>query len=34
MRIIAYSKALYSTWIYYSPDRILFDSGEGASTAL
>jgi len=34
MRIIAYSKALYSTWIYYSPDRILFDCGEGASTAL
>jgi len=29
-----YSKALYSTWIYYSADRILFDAGEGASSIL
>lgn len=34
MKLIAYSKALYSTWIYYSPDRILFDAGEGASSIL
>jgi ribonuclease Z len=34
MKLIIYSKALYSTWIYYSPDRILFDCGEGASTQL
>jgi ribonuclease Z len=29
-----YSKALYSSWLYYSPDRILFDAGEGASSIL
>lgn len=29
-----YSKALYSTWMYYSPDRMLIDCGEGASTYL
>jgi ribonuclease Z len=34
MRLLMYSKALYSTWIYYSADRILFDAGEGASTIL
>lgn len=34
MRILIYSKALYSTWVYYSPDRILFDCGEGVSTFL
>ncbi|ONN26768.1 beta-lactamase [Thermosipho affectus] len=34
MNIIAYSKALYTTWIYYSPERILFDSGESVSTLL
>ncbi len=34
MRMLIFSKALYSTWIYYSPDRILFDCGEGASTEL
>jgi ribonuclease Z len=28
------SKALYSTWIYYKPDRLLFDVGEGISAAL
>lgn len=28
------SKALYSTWMYYSPDRMLIDCGEGASTYL
>ncbi|WP_456400961.1 MBL fold metallo-hydrolase [Mesoaciditoga sp.] len=28
------SKALYSTWMYYSPDRMLIDCGEGASTFL
>lgn len=34
MKAIVYSKALYSTWIYYAPDRILFDCGEGVSTVL
>ena len=34
MKLMVFSKALYSTWIYYSPDRILFDCGEGASTEL
>lgn len=34
MKLLIYSKALYSTWIYYSPDRILFDAGEGASSIL
>lgn len=29
-----FSKALYSTWIYYAPERILFDAGEGVSTSL
>ncbi len=34
MSLTVYSKALYSTWVYYSPDRILFDCGEGASSHL
>jgi ribonuclease Z len=34
MRLLMYSKALYSSWIYYSADRILFDAGEGASSIL
>ncbi|ODN30580.1 MBL fold metallo-hydrolase [Fervidobacterium thailandense] len=34
MNFIAFSKALYSTWIYYSPERILFDAGEGVATRL
>jgi ribonuclease Z len=34
MKLIAYSKALYSTWVYYSPDRVLFDAGEGVSSVL
>ncbi len=34
MKLIAYSKALYSTWVYYSPDRLLFDAGEGVSPIL
>ena len=25
---------MYSTWLYYAPDRILFDCGEGISTLL
>lgn len=29
-----HSKALYSTWIFYRPDRLLIDCGEGAATAL
>lgn len=34
MSLTIYSKALYATWVYYSPDRILFDCGEGASSCL
>jgi ribonuclease Z len=34
MHVLLYSKALYSTWLYYSPDRLLFDAGEGASSVL
>jgi ribonuclease Z len=34
MRLLMYSKALYSSWIYYNADRILFDAGEGASSIL
>jgi ribonuclease Z len=34
VKLIVYSKALYATWLYYSPDRILFDAGEGASNVL
>jgi ribonuclease Z len=29
-----HSKALYSTWIFYRPDRLLLDCGEGAATQL
>ncbi len=29
-----YSKALFSTWIYYAPERILFDAGEGVATKM
>ena len=29
-----YSKAMYSTWFYYRPARILLDAGEGVSTAM
>jgi len=32
--ISGFSKALYSTWIRYRPDRLLFDCGEGCATAL
>jgi len=32
--IFGFSKALYSTWIFYKPDHLLFDCGEGAATAL
>lgn len=34
LHLLIYSKALYSTWLYYGPDRILFDAGEGASSIL
>ncbi len=34
MKLLLYSKGLYSTWLYYSPDRLLFDCGEGASSFL
>jgi len=29
-----YSKAIYSTWFYYAPDRFLLDAGEGAASRL
>jgi len=29
-----FSKALFSTWIYYAPERLLFDAGEGVSTTM
>ena len=32
--ISGFSKALYSTWIRYRPDRLLFDCGEGCATTL
>ena len=32
--ITGYSKAMYSTWFYYKPARILFDAGEGVASAL
>jgi len=34
MKLLAYSKALYSSWIYYSPDRALFDAGESVSSIM
>ncbi len=34
MKLLVYSKGLYATWLYYSPDRLLFDCGEGASSYL
>ncbi|AEX84883.1 beta-lactamase [Marinitoga sp. 1135] len=34
MEFIIRSKALYTTWVYYKPDRLLFDVGEGISAAL
>jgi ribonuclease Z len=32
--LFGHSKALYSTWVCYKPDRLLVDCGEGAATAL
>lgn len=29
-----YSKAIYSTWFYYAPDRVLFDAGEGVASRM
>jgi ribonuclease Z len=34
MKIYAYSKALYSTWFYLEPLRLLLDAGEGLNAAL
>lgn len=34
MKIYAYSKALYSTWLYLEPLRLLCDAGEGLNTFL
>ena len=32
--LFGHSKALYSTWIFYKPDHLLIDCGEGAATTL
>ena len=34
MEFLIFSKALYSTWVFYKPERLLFDAGEGVSTHL
>lgn len=34
MEFVIFSKALYSTWVLYRPERVLFDVGEGVSTVL
>lgn len=34
MRIYGYSKALYSTWLYLEPLRLLLDAGEGLNSFL
>ncbi|MFP3952515.1 MAG: MBL fold metallo-hydrolase [Candidatus Bipolaricaulota bacterium] len=34
MKLLSYSKALYSSWLYYSPDRLLFDAGESVSSIM
>lgn len=32
--VTGYSKAMYSTWFFYRPSRILLDAGEGVSSAM
>jgi len=32
--LFGFSKALYSTWVFYKPDHLLLDCGEGVATAL
>lgn len=32
--LTGYSKALYSTWFYYKPARLMLDAGEGISQAM
>jgi ribonuclease Z len=32
--LFGHSKALYSTWLFYKPDHLLIDCGEGVATAL
>jgi len=32
--ITGYSKAMYSTWFFYRPARVLLDAGEGVSAAM
>lgn len=34
MQLDLYSKGLYSTWIFYPTDNLLFDCGEGCSSTL
>lgn len=32
--LFGHSKALYSSWVFYKPDHLLIDCGEGAATTL
>lgn len=32
--LTGYSKAMYATWFYYRPARVLLDAGEGVSTTM
>ncbi|HEX8237402.1 MAG TPA: MBL fold metallo-hydrolase [Abditibacteriaceae bacterium] len=32
--LFGHSKALYSTWLFYKPDHLLIDCGEGVATSL
>jgi ribonuclease Z len=32
--LTGYSKAMYATWFFYRPARLLFDAGEGVSAAM
>lgn len=32
--LFGYSKALYSNWLFYKPDNLLIDCGEGVATSL
>jgi len=32
--LLGYSKAMYATWFYYRPARVLLDAGEGVSSAM
>jgi len=32
--LTGYTKAMYATWFYYKPGRLLFDAGEGVASAM